>query len=111
MAIDGKWLATNYNKPGFTMFDYSVYALCGDGDIMERGCCEAAALARHRKLGRLCWIYDTNRVTLDGPASWSFSEDTLTRFKGYGWNVTEVKDANNIDELSTAFELFKKTKD
>jgi transketolase len=111
MAIAGKWLATNYNKPGFTMFDFNVYAVCGDGDIMEGVCCEAASLAGHLKLGNLCWIYDNNRVTLDGPASWSFSEDVLTRFKGYGWNVTEVKDANNIDELAAAYELFKKTND
>jgi len=111
MAIAGKWLATNYNKPGFTMFDFNVYAVCGDGDIMEGVCCEAASLAGHLKLGNLCWIYDNNRVTLDGPASWSFSEDVLTRFKGYGWNVTEVKDANNLDELAAAYELFKKTND
>ncbi len=111
MAIAGKWLESNYNKPGFTIFDYSVYALCGDGDIMEGVCCEAASLAGHLKLGNLCWIYDNNRVTLDGPASWSFSEDALTRFKGYGWNVTEVKDANNLDELAAAYELFKKTND
>ncbi|HWY44823.1 MAG TPA: transketolase [Candidatus Sulfotelmatobacter sp.] len=111
MAIAGKWLATNYNKPGFTMFDFNVYAVCGDGDIMEGVCCEAASLAGHLKLGNLCWIYDNNRVTLDGPASWSFSEDALTRFKGYGWNVTEVKDANNLDELAAAYELFKKTND
>jgi len=111
MAIAGKWLESNYNKPGFTMFDYSVYALCGDGDIMEGVCCESASLAGHLKLGNLCWIYDNNRVTLDGPAAWSFSENALTRFKGYGWNVTEVKDANNLDELSAAYEVFQKTND
>ena len=111
MAIAGRWLTTNYNKPGFTMFDFNVYAVCGDGDFMEGVCCEAASLAGHLKLGNLCWIYDNNRVTLDGPASWSFSEDVLTRFKGYGWNVTEVKDANNLDELAAAYELFKKTND
>jgi len=111
MAIAGKWLATNYNKPGFNLFDFNVYAICGDGDIMEGVCCEAASLAGHLKLGNLCWIYDNNRVTLDGPASWSFSEDVMTRFKGYGWNVTEVKDANNLDELAKAYELFKNTND
>src|SRR6201984_2923347 len=111
MAIAGKWLESNYNKPGFTMFDYSVYALCGDGDIMEGVCCEAALLVGHLKLGNLCWIYDNNRVTLDGPASWSFSEDALTRFKGYGWNVTEVKDANNLDELAAAYQNFLSTND
>ena len=111
MAMAGKWLAANYNKPGFTMFDFNVYGICGDGDMMEGVCCEAASLAGHLKLSNLCWIYDNNRVTLDGPASWSFSEDELTRFKGYGWNVTEVKDANNLDELAAAYELFKKTND
>ena len=111
MAIAGKWLAANYNKPGFTMFDYSVYAVCGDGDIMEGVCCEAASLAGHLKLGNLCWIYDNNRVTLDGPASWSLSEDPLTRFKGYGWNTLEVKDANNLEELAAAYQVFKNTND
>src|SRR5215467_14629713 len=111
MAMAGKWLATNYHKPGFTMFDFDVYAVCGDGDIMEGVCCEAASLAGHLKLDNLCWIYDNNRVTLDGPASWSFSEDALTRFKGYGWNVLEVKDANNFDELAAAYQVFKNTND
>ena len=92
MAMAGKWLAANFNKPGFTIFDYNVFAICGDGDMMEGVCCEAASLAGHLKLGNLCWIYDNNRVTLDGPASWSFSEDALTRFKGYGWNVTEGRE-------------------
>jgi transketolase len=111
MAMASKWLATNYNKPGFPMFDFNVYAICGDGDIMEGVCCEAASLAGHLKLGNLCWIYDNNRVTLDGPASWSFSEDALTRFKGYGWNTIEVKDANNLDELAAAYQVFKNTND
>src|SRR5204862_7731175 len=109
MAMAGKWLAANFNKPGFTIFDYNVFAVCGDGDMMEGVCCEAASLAGHLKLGNLCWIYDNNRVTLDGPASWSFSEDALTRFKGYGWNVTEVKDANNLDELAAAYQNFLST--
>jgi transketolase len=111
MAMAGKWLATNYNKPGFTMFDFDVYAVCGDGDMMEGVCCEAASLAGHLKLGNLCWIYDNNRVTLDGPASWSFSEDALMRFKGYGWNTLEVKDANNLEELAAAYQVFKNTSD
>ena len=111
MAMAGKWLAANFNKPGFTIFDYNVFAICGDGDMMEGVCCEAASLAGHLKLGNLCWIYDNNRVTLDGPASWSFSEDALTRFKGYGWNVTEVKDANNLDELAAAYQNFLSSND
>ncbi len=80
MAIASKWLAENYNKPGFEVFDFNVYAMCGDGDMMEGVGCEAASLAGHLKLSNLCWIYDHNHVTLDGPASCSFSEDVMTRF-------------------------------
>src|SRR5260370_25706078 len=87
MAIPGKWLAENFNKPSFAIFNFNVYAVCGDGDLMEGVASEAASLAGHLKLSNLCWIYDNNRVTLDGPAEWSFSEDVITRFKGYGWNV------------------------
>jgi transketolase len=111
MAIAGKWLGENYNRPGFEMFDFNVYAVCGDGDIMEGVCCEAASLAGHLKLPNLCWIYDHNKVTLDGPASWSFSEDVMTRFLGYGWNVTRVADANDLDMLGRAYETFLKTND
>jgi len=111
MAIAGKWLAANYNKPGFDLFGFNVYALCGDGDLMEGVACEAASLAGHLKLSNLCWIYDHNRVTLDGPAVWSFSEDVMTRFTGYGWNVTRVSDANDLEMLSRAYETFLKTSD
>ena len=111
MAVASKWLAENYNKPGFEIFDFKVYAICGDGDIMEGVCCEAASLAGHLKLSNLCWIYDNNRVTLDGPAAWSFSEDVETRFKGYGWNVTHVSDANDLEMLGRAYENFQKTND
>jgi transketolase len=111
MAIAGKWLAANFNRPGFALFDYRVYAVCGDGDIMEGVAGEAASLAGHLKLSNLCWIYDNNRVTLDGPASWSFSEDVMTRFVGYGWNVTRVADANSLLELSRGYETFLKTTD
>jgi transketolase len=111
MAIASKWLAANYNKPGFEMFDFNVYAMCGDGDIMEGIGGEAASLAGHLKLSNLCWIYDHNHVTLDGPASYSFSEDVMTRFVGYGWNVTRVADANDLDMLGRAYETFLKTKD
>lgn len=111
MAIAGKWLGENYNKPGFEIFDFNVYAVCGDGDIMEGVCCEAASLAGHLKLSNLCWIYDNNRVTLDGPAAWSFSEDVATRFAGYGWNVTHVTDANDLEMLGGAYENFLKTND
>jgi transketolase len=111
MAIAGKWLGENYNKPGFAIFDFDVYAVCGDGDLMEGVASEAASLAGHLKLSNLCWIYDNNRVTLDGPAEWSFSEDVATRFAGYGWNVTHVTDANDLDMLARAYENFRKTND
>jgi transketolase len=111
MAIAGKWLAANFNKPGFDLFDFRVYAVCGDGDIMEGVAGEAASLAGHLRLGNLCWIYDNNRVTLDGPASWSFSEDVMTRFVGYGWNVTRVSDANDVLQLSRGYQYFGKHND
>src|SRR3974390_937519 len=108
MAIAGKWLAANFNKPDFDLFNFRVFAVCGDGDIMEGVAGEAASLAGHLKLGNLIWIYDNNRVTLDGPASWSFGEDVMTRFVGYGWNVTRVADANDLLQLSRAYEYFLK---
>jgi len=111
MAIAGQWLAANYNKPGFEIFDFKVYALCGDGDLMEGVAAEAASLAGHLKLSNLCWIYDNNRVTLDGPASWSYSDDAMTRFVGYGWNVTRVADANDLMMLARGYETFLKTTD
>ena len=111
MAIAGKWLAANFNQPGFELFNFRVYALCGDGDLMEGVAGEAASLAGHLKLSNLCWIYDNNRVTLDGPASWSFSEDVMTRFVGYGWNVTRVADANDLLELARGYGTFLKTSD
>ncbi|HKV64024.1 MAG TPA: transketolase [Candidatus Acidoferrum sp.] len=111
MAIAGKWLGENFNKPGFDIFNFNVYAVCGDGDLMEGVCCEAASLAGHLKLSNLCWIYDNNRVTLDGPAEWSYSEDVMMRFKGYGWNVTHVTDANNLEMLAGGYKNFLNTKD
>ena len=109
MAIGGKWLAANYNRPDFDLFNFKVYALCGDGDLMEGVAAEAASLAGHLRLDNLCWIYDNNHVTLDGPANWSFSEDVMTRFVGYGWNVTRVADANNLMMLGRGYETFLKT--
>jgi transketolase len=111
MAIAGKWLAANFNQPGFDLFNFRVYAVCGDGDLMEGVGGEAASLAGHLALSNLCWIYDNNRVTLDGPASWSFSEDMMTRFVGYGWNVTRVADANDLLQLSRAYKTFLNTTD
>src|SRR5579859_4072119 len=106
MAIAGKWLGANYNRPGFEIFNYNVYAFCGDGDLMEGVGSEAASLAGHLKLPNLCWIYDNNRITLDGPADWSFTEDVAERFKGYGWNVIHVIDANDLDALGKAYANF-----
>jgi transketolase len=111
MAIAREWLAANFNRPEFEIFDYNVYAICSDGDLMEGIGGEAASLAGHLKLANLCWIYDHNHVTLDGPADWSFSEDVATRFVGYGWNVTRVADANDVEMLARAFETFQKTTD
>jgi len=111
MAIAGKWLASNFNQPGFELFNFNVYAVCGDGDLMEGVGGEGASLAGHLGLSNLCWIYDNNRVTLDGPASWSFSEDMMTRFVGYGWNVTRVSDANDLLQLSRAYKTFLNTAD
>jgi transketolase len=111
MAIAGKWQAASFNQPGFEIFNFNVYAMCSDGDLMEGIGGEAASLAGHLKLSNLCWIYDHNSVTLDGPANWSFSEDVATRFVGYGWNVTRVSDANDLEMIARAFETFQKTTD
>jgi transketolase len=111
MAMGSKWLAANFNRPDFEVFDYNVYAMCSDGDLMEGLGGEAASLAGHLKLSNLCWIYDHNGITLDGPANWSFSEDVATRFIGYEWNVTRVADANDLEMLGRAFETFQKTTD
>ena len=111
MAIAGQWLAARYNKPNFTIFDYNVYVICSDGDMMEGIGSEAASLAGHLKLSNLCWLYDNNNVTLDGPADWSYGEDTEQRFKSYGWNVVHVTDANDVEMLSKALNNFQQTKD
>jgi len=111
IAIASRWLAANYNQPGFEVFDFNVYTMCSDGDLMEGIGGEAASLAGHLKLSNLCWMYDHNHVTLDGPARWSFTEDVATRFVGYGWNVTRVADANDLQMLARAFETFQKTTD
>ncbi len=111
MAIAAQWQAHYFNRPGFDMFDYDVYALCGDGCMMEGVSSEAASLAAHLKLSNLCWIYDNNKITIEGHTDWAFSEDVATRFIGYGWNVTRVGDANDLDMLERAFTTFKKTVD
>ncbi len=110
MAIAGKWMAQHFNRPGFEMFGYNVYALCGDGCMMEGVSGEAASLAGHLQLDNLCWIYDNNKITIEGHTEWTFSEDVATRFIAYGWNVTRVGDANDLEMLERAFRLFQKTK-
>lgn len=107
MAMAQRWMAQHFNRPGFEMFDYDVYALCGDGDMMEGLSGEAASLAGHLKLSNLCWIYDNNHITIEGHTAWAFSEDVATRFIGYGWNVTRVGDANDLEMLERAFRTFK----
>ncbi|HEV2714209.1 MAG TPA: transketolase, partial [Terriglobales bacterium] len=111
MAIAASWLAAHYNRPGFEIFNNNIYAMCGDGDMMEGVGAEGASLAGHLKLPNLCWIYDNNRVTLDGPADVSFTEDVGERFLGYGWNVTHVNDANDLNAFSNACNNFLQTKD
>ena len=111
MAIAGQWLAQRYNRSGFEIFNYNVYAFCGDGDLMEGVGSEAASLAGHLQLPNLCWIYDNNRITLDGPADWSFTENVGERFLGYGWNVARVADANDLGQLSKAYNNFLQTND
>ncbi len=110
MAMAQKWLAATYNRPDFELFNYDVYALAGDGCMMEGISGEAASLAGHLKLDNLCWIYDNNKITIEGSTSVAFSEDVATRFLGYGWNVTRVADANDLDMLSRALNVFKDTK-
>jgi transketolase len=111
MAIAGKWLAANYNRPGHELFDYDVYALAGDGCMMEGISAEGASLAGHLKLSNLCWIYDNNHITIEGNTALAFSDDVATRFIGHGWNVTRVGDANDLEMLSRAFETFKRETD
>ena len=111
MAIASKWLGVHYNRPGFELFTNDVYALCGDGCMMEGISSEAASLAGHLQLDNLCWIYDNNHITIEGSTHLAFRDDVAARFLSYGWNVTRVGDANDIDMLTRAFNVFKKTSD
>ena len=111
MAIARKWLAARYNRPGFELFDFNVYALCGDGCMMEGISGEAASLAGHLGLANLCWIYDNNHITIEGNTALTFTEDVATRFIGYGWNVTRVADANDLEMVARAFRTFQSTND
>ncbi len=107
MAMAGRWLAARFNRPDLQLFDYDVYALCGDGDMMEGISSEAASLAGHLKLSNLCWIYDQNQITIEGRTNLTFSEDVSARFSAYGWDVEEVSDANDLKALSGAFSRFR----
>jgi transketolase len=111
MAIAAKWLAKRYNKPGFTLFDYDVFALCGDGCMMEGVSSEAASLAGHLRLGNLCWIYDSNHITIEGNTALTFTEDVAGRFLAYDWHVQRVSDANDRERLAEAIAIAKRTND
>jgi transketolase len=111
MAIAEKWLANRYNRPGFEIFDYNIYAVCGDGCMMEGVASEAASLAGHLGLDNLCWIYDNNHITIEGNTRITFTEDVAARFLAYGWNVLRVGDANDLDRIGHAVDVFRKEKD
>jgi transketolase len=110
MAIGQKWLAAHYNRPEFNIFDYNIYAVCGDGCMMEGVGSEAASLAAHLGLDNLCWIYDNNHISIEGDTRITFTEDVATRFLGYGWNVLRVGDANDMDSIDQVLNVFHKTK-
>ncbi|HKQ78295.1 MAG TPA: transketolase [Blastocatellia bacterium] len=110
MAIAEKWLASRYNRPDFEVFDYNVYVVCSDGCLMEGVGSEAASLAGHLGLDNLCWVYDNNHITIEGSTRITFTEDVVTRFLAYGWNVLRVGDANDMDRIENALGAFRKTK-
>jgi transketolase len=109
MAIAQKWLANRYNQPGFDVFDYRIYAVCGDGCLMEGVASEAASLAGHLGLDSLCWLYDNNHITIEGNTRIAFTEDVAARFLGYGWNVLRIGDANDVDRIEHTLDVFLKT--
>lgn len=111
MALAGRWLAKHFNRPDHAMFDYDVYAICSDGDMMEGVASEAASLAGHQMLGNLCWIYDSNRITIEGHTDLAFSDDVAARFLAYGWNVQRVGDANDTERLTQAIDVFRRIDD
>jgi transketolase len=110
MSIAQRWLAARYNQPGFNIFDYKIYAVCGDGCMMEGVSSEAASLAGHLGLDNLCWVYDNNHISIEGNTRIAFTEDIAARFLGYGWNVLRVGDANDTDRIEHALQIFKETR-
>jgi transketolase len=110
MAIAEVWLANRYNRPDFEIFDYDIYAVCGDGCMMEGVGSEAASLAGHLALDNLCWIYDNNHITIEGNTRITFTEDIAARFLAYGWNVLRVGDANDTSRIEHALAIFRETK-
>ncbi len=111
MAMASCWMGAHFNRPDFQMIDFDVYALCGDGCMMEGVTGEAASLAGHLKLSNLCWIYDNNKITIEGHTDLAFSDDVATRFLGYGWNVIRVGDANDLAMLDRALAVFRRCED
>ena len=110
MAIGEKWLAAHFNRPGFEIFNYNIYAICGDGCLMEGVASEAASLAGHLGLDNLCWVYDNNHITIEGSTNLAFTEDVAARFMAYGWNVLRVGDANDVDRIENALQVFQREK-
>jgi transketolase len=110
MAIARRWLAQRYNQPGFAIFDYDVYVVCGDGCLMEGVGSEAASLAGHLGLENLCWVYDNNHITIEGSTRLAFTEDVAARFLGYGWDVQRVGDANDVERIEHALQVFRETR-
>jgi len=110
MAIAEKWLANRYNRPDMEIFGYNIYAVCGDGCMMEGVASESASLAGHLGLDNLCWVYDNNHITIEGNTRITFTEDVAARFLSYGWNVLRVADANDIDRIEQALGVFRQTK-
>ena len=111
MAMARWWLAAHFNKPGFEIFDFNVYVLCGDGDMMEGISSEAASLAAHHKLSNVCWIYDNNHITIEGNTKLAFTEDVAARFRGYGWNTAHISDANDTGAIEKVLRQFNQTTD
>jgi transketolase len=111
MAMGGRFLGERLNRPDLPLFDYNVYAICSDGDLMEGVASEAASIAGHLRLSNLCWIYDNNTITIEGHTELAFSEEVAARFLAYGWQVLRVADANDVHAISSALETFLQSSD